>query len=222
MTDMISIDDRLAALEADNKALRAEVASLKSMQGRTAIPIPPIERGVTISNPTRPVAADLPDDRELKELREICRREFPAWCDSDGYVWAGRGTVTKEQNDTAWLSMFSSSLLAIANMRRLDKPDKKWATTHHVDTASDVLRRIGRPASELRVAPFTMACFCMNVPVSGVGLMGCSVSIGLSEYVGAPIEPGTWRETLKAGRFPNQFPLERRMAAPSPVQIRIG
>lgn len=57
--------------------------------------------------------------------------------------------------------------------------------------AGDVLRKIGKPASELRTAPFTLACLVMRVSVSGVGVPGASLSIGFSEYnIGKPVEPG--------------------------------
>jgi hypothetical protein len=171
--------------------LQAKVAELENMQGRKSIPAPR-EPQTTIFHPVAPVVSDLPNDRELQALRDLCRREFPAWCDSDGYYWSGRRVETpKEKNEAAWLSMLASSLLAISQMWMLDKPDKKYFVSHFVDLAGDVLRKIGKPASELRTAPFTLACLVMRVPVSGVGVPGVSVSIGFSEYnIGKPVEPG--------------------------------
>jgi hypothetical protein len=62
----------------------------------------------------------------------------------------------------------------------------------------DVLIRIGRRVRELEIPPLVCACLVMKVPVSGVGVSGASVSLGLSEWTGRAIDPGAWRQTLSA------------------------
>lgn len=216
--DMI---EELAALKAQVGALAARVAAIENLGGRKIIPAP-VEPVVMVTHPAAPVTTDLPDGKELQALRAICAREYPKWVDSDGFVFGRRGTVSKQENDLEWLLQFGRSILAISNMRVLDKPDKKRAVVGHVDAATDLLQRIGKPARELRMGPFCMACFVMGVPVSGLGLASCSISLGLSEYTGKPIAPGAWRSILRTCKLPAQFPVERVMETTSPVQITVG
>lgn len=83
-----------------------------------------VEPVVMVTHPAAPATTDLPDGKELQALRVICAREYPKWVDSDGFVFGRRGTVSKQENDREWLLQFGRSILAISNMRVLDKPDK--------------------------------------------------------------------------------------------------
>lgn len=157
---------------------------------------------------------------ELQALRDLCSREYPKWTESDGYVYGRRGTVSKEENDFEWLLQFGRAILAISNMHVLDKPNAKCVITAHVDDCAAVLRSLGKN-NELRVGPLVMACFVMHVPVSGLGIDGCSISIGLSDFVGRTVDPGAWRATLAAGRLPAQFGVERRFTPSAPIHIEV-
>jgi hypothetical protein len=212
------MSEDIAALKEQIATLQAKVAALEERGGRRVIPPPP-EPATRVFQPVATAAADLPDGKELQALRAICAREHPSWCDSDAYVFGRRGTVTKEENDREWLFQFERAILALSNMKALPKPDTKRTAGFHVDTALDILRSVGKHTSELRTAPFCMACFVMGVPVSGLGIATCSVSLGLSEYVGKPVEPGAWRAVLKAGRLPSQHRVERIIEQPSPVKF---
>jgi hypothetical protein len=68
-----------------------------------------------------------------------------------------------------------------------------------------------------------MAMMMLQVPVSGLGIDGCSISCGLAEHGGERIDPSAWRAVLLNGKLPAQHPVKRRiMAEPSPVVIRYG
>jgi hypothetical protein len=92
--------------------------------------------------------------------------------------------------------MLESSILALSHMCALPKPDKRYDTMHHVYTVKDVLIRIGRRLGELQPPPLVMACFVMRVPVSGVGVAGVSVSLGLAEWTGKPVDPAVETDAL--------------------------
>jgi hypothetical protein len=211
MTDLMSIDieQRLTQLEAENRALKAELADIRQNGIRKVIPAPPIEPAVKISSPVTPIAVDLPDGKQIAALIDLCRREFPAWCDSEGYCFGRRGSVSKEENDFEYTIQFAAAIRAISHMRVLDAPDLKRYVSTHVDAAYATLRAIGKPAHELRGSPFLMACFCMHIPVSGVGVEGASKSLGLSEHVGKPVDPSVWRAVLQAGKLPAQHAVEK-------------
>jgi hypothetical protein len=191
--DMI---EELAALKAQVGALAARVAAIENLGGRKIIPAP-VEPVVMVTHPAAPATTDLPDGKELQALRVICAREYPKWVDSDGFVFGRRGTVSKQENDREWLLQFGRSILAISNMRVLDKPDKTRPSSA-MSTPQLTCFNIGKSARELRMGPFCMACFVMGVPVSGLGLASCAISFGLSEYTGKPIAPGAWRSILRA------------------------
>ena len=168
---MPSIDNRLAALERDNRALRAEIAELKNMQGRKVLPVKQVEQAVTVTSPVTFRADSLPNAAELRFARKICAREYPAWCDSAGFVFGARLGPDKEACEHEWYAQFERDIFAVSNMRVLDKPDTKRLITAHIDACSGFLRSVGEPI-ELRIGPLLMAAFCMGVPVSGPGMTG--------------------------------------------------
>jgi hypothetical protein len=228
MTDLPTIDDRLEALERETATLRAENLALRSKltelaDGGLRRKIPEPREPVTrVISPVAQIKADLPPAAELQRLRDICALEYPAWTDSSGYVWAGRLGPDPGACEAEWLKQFSASILAITNMRVLEKPDHKRYVSAHTDAAEAILRSIGKPVSELRGAPFIMAALAMGIPTSGMGIMGSSVSLGLAEHVGKPANPSAWRAVLRAGRLPAQFAVERRIeSAPSAVRIDV-
>ena len=101
-------------------------------------------------------------------------------------------------------------------MRLLDRPDTHKAITSHIDTCADFLARI-RKSNELRIGPF----FVMGVPVSGMGIDCQSISIGLAEHVGKAVSPTAWREILRSGKLPIQFPVvvRNQPRSPSPAAV---
>jgi hypothetical protein len=202
--------DEISELKSQVAELTARIVQLEDRGGRKSIPAPP-EPVTRVITPVAPITVDLPDGKELQQLRDICANTYPAWVDSEGFVFGRRGGVSKEENDMEYLVQFAAAIRAISNMRVLDKPDTKRYVSWHVDTGCTVLRGIGKHVRELRAAPLIMASFVMGVPVSGLGISGASISLGLSEYVGKPVDPSAWRATLKAGRLPPQFAVETRI-----------
>lgn len=73
MSDMEAIDRRLDSLEAENAALRAEIAALK--QGRRVIPAP-VERSVVIATPPPVSTFPMPTAAELSQLIDAVGRRF--------------------------------------------------------------------------------------------------------------------------------------------------
>jgi hypothetical protein len=107
-------------------------------------------------------------------------------------------------------------------MRRLDRPDSKRYVSAHIEMGADFLARIGKQ-NELRVGPFMMACFCAgDVPISGVGIDGQSISVGLAEHAGKLANADAWRAVLSSGRLPNQVEVRIPMAPRSPSRVVIG
>jgi hypothetical protein len=123
---------RLAGL--DDRTLAACIKEIEEHGVRKKIP-PPLEPATTVTQIVAPIVSDLPDGKELQALRAICAREYPRWCDSDGYVIGRRGTVSREENDLEYLVQFSRAILAISNMKALDKPDTKRIAGFHADTS---------------------------------------------------------------------------------------
>lgn len=75
------VKQRLAALEADNATLRARADRLEHFQGRKIIPAP-VEPRTRVRTPPAIVALpiDLPNESELRALREICRASgYEVW-----------------------------------------------------------------------------------------------------------------------------------------------
>lgn len=201
------IEDRITALETENKTLKAEIAQLKGLQGRKVIPAPP-EPETNIYRPVEIVRADSPNEKELQALRGICRRQYPKFCDSDDFVWSR--PPDREACEREWIHQFGRSILALSGMKTLEKPDvRRYSVGSHIDIARELLMRVGKRTSEIRASVFCLACFCMNVPVSGVGVPESVISIGLSMKVGKPIAPDAWRSVLTAGKLPRQFAVER-------------
>jgi hypothetical protein len=153
------ITKRLEAIERENAELRAKVAALEGRDGRKSIPAPP-EPAVKISTPApAPVAEDLfPSGKELQLLRDICARELPAFCNSDGYVAGRRGTISKEENDFEFLLQFQRSILGISCLKMLPKPATKYTVSYFVEAARTELRARGKATNELRTAPFAAMC----------------------------------------------------------------
>lgn len=130
--------------------------------------------------------------------------------------------MDQDANDNEWLHQFGRSILALSAMKKLDKPDMKRTAGLFAQVARDRLRAVGKVTSEIRVSVFVMACFCMDVPVSGLDVPSCSVSLGLSEHdVGKPIDPAAWRAVLINERLPVQHRVER-IVEQAPSQVRVS
>jgi hypothetical protein len=224
MGDMESIDRRLDALEAENRALRAKIVELETHGARKKIPVAPPEPQARVLHPIIEIKPDLPSADELKRLRAICARDYPSFCESKGYVWQGRGERDKDADEAEYLLQLERSLLALSNMRKLPKPDAKRYASTFVDHAQMLLRSLGKYTQELRFAPFAMACFCMGVPISGLGIAQCTPSLGLTCFdgIGVAIDPGAWRSVLKAGRLPIQHRIERIVEMPPQTRVVYG
>lgn len=200
--------DEISELKSQIAALQTRLSTLEERGSRKVIPAPS-EPATTVTYTTPPVTLDLPDEAELLELREICRRAFPEWCSSQGFILTFArfyGEDDRRREEAEWLEQFLRAIIAISGMRRLEKPDTRRYLPAIIDMCTDHLRAIGK-TGDLRAGPFVMACFCMGVPVSGVGVAAASISIGLSRDIGAPADPSAWRHTLKARELPQQFPV---------------
>jgi len=153
MGDMITIDDRLAALEAENKELKAEVAQLKPFQGRKVLPEPaPLERGVTIYNPPTSSGFVMPDDEQLKRLGAIVIAKVPWVSDvlRPGF-WG-----TDDQRVTDWMKQYRASFMALGVFKRTEKPNHKVYLSWHISPVETYLRTIHN-FETLRSGPFLAA-----------------------------------------------------------------
>jgi hypothetical protein len=226
-TGMAGLEQRLAALESENKTLRSWLCALEPKPALA--PKRPVEMQTQVTHPVDVSPIEQPTEAEFRKLKAACMRQYPDWCKAEGFVFqrarlpngpACRPDV--EANNEEWFSQFKLAFLAISNMRRTDKPDLKRHVTAHIDAASALLARIGKK-SELRLGPFLMAAFCAaDVPIGGVGIEGASISIGLNEYVGKLPCPDAWKTVLSSGKLPAQYPVARPLALITAKALQAG
>lgn len=227
---LVALERGQAVLTAENRALRAKLVELGTRAGgprkgvpgdivdTRAAPRAFVEQQSRILHTVPQLSMDLPSDAELRQLRAICAREFPAMCTSDGFVESQRAPPDPEACEEEYLLQFSRSILALSGMRKLPQPNQRiYAVGQHLDHAKTLLRAAGKYTRELRGGPFVMACFVMDVPVSGLNVDGSVLCLGLAvgDGAGQAIPLGAWRETLKLGRLPRQHPVRWHASTPS-------
>jgi hypothetical protein len=229
MSDMVSIDNeiaelravvvRVAKIEAENAALRAEVAALKNMQGRrTAIPVHrPVERELTVTTPAPVSTFKMPTLDQLAKLLDIVGRHFPSLLSVDGPAFEGTSTERHKQ----YCEQFEGAFLAIGNMKRKDRPDTTVYLSYHIEVAESVLKSFGRPSMTIRGNAFLAACLAhFDVPVSSIGRQheGIVTEIGLHQYVGRPAGDA-WRRIIE-GAAPREVAVQRPPAAQIPARVQ--
>jgi hypothetical protein len=203
LSDMISIDDRLAALEervsvlnAENLALRSKVVDLESGGVRKRVP-PPSEPSTTVHYQL-PRASNFvaPTRAEAVALRTILGAQHPQLLNTDHLTTeSNRGADRKylqERAENAWFDQFELALRALsARLFVTDALDKKHAVGHFKDVCEGAVRR------DIGTMPFLAAVLATHqIKYSELFVDGYSISLGLSEYVGREIRADGWKQTL--------------------------
>ena len=200
--------DRIAQLESDLAALKAQVAPPAKIA-----PAMPIEDEGTRVFHIAPVSNFImPSASELKRLREIVLAKFPRLAPDMSDRWA-------DNNEVKFAKQFEAAFRAIAMMHRTEKPDKKRFPSYFIDHGDDLLRALG-PHAEIGPA-FTVGCLAHgDVPISDWRIDGVVLEFGLNIYrIGRPATDA-WKRVLATG---NTIAL---IAPPSsrnyPSNVRIG
>jgi hypothetical protein len=114
--EWLTLVNRVKALEHENIAIRAKLVELEEYGGRKRVPPPPAPPRPMITEFASPTTAgDLPNVAEMAKLRAICAREYPAFCSSNGFVWAR--VPDKDADEREWFYQFERAILALSNMR---------------------------------------------------------------------------------------------------------
>lgn len=138
------VEARLAALEAENGELRAEINLLRPRPAPE--PRPSDDEGIVRITTLAPTAPGfiMPPDDEMVRLREIVLQHYP--------LLAPHG----KEDEADFHQAFVISFKALGFMSRAAAPDYSRDPCFWVDHASEVIGRLGI-AGTLSLAPFTAA-----------------------------------------------------------------
>jgi hypothetical protein len=196
--------DRIAQLESDLAALKAQVAPPAPAKIAPAMPKP---EGTTVSFPVARSAFIMPSSDELRRLRDIVFANFAKLNVADGLVFRGDA----EQNSAEYFRQFCASFRALGALHRTEKPDRKHYLSHWIDTCEDMLKPMGN-STTLSGLPFLAAALAHgDIAYAGLFTEGCVAELGLNAFrIGKP--PGdAWRRVLSTGRvLPMVLPLASR------------
>jgi hypothetical protein len=209
---------RFAKIEAENAAMRAELAEIKARGGRKVLPAPPVEPVVKISHPIAASTFVMPSDAELGSLREIVCTKYPQLGESAGLVWRG----SREENEIEYFSTFKLAFLALGDMHRIEAPNRKRYVTHWSEEAEIWLRRRRGWAPTLRFGPFVTAVLAHgDIQFSGLFVDAQVLELGLSTYAGHAAS-GAWKKVLATGGLLPMSPAHMPMAPRSPARVIVG
>jgi hypothetical protein len=206
--------DRIAQLEADLAALKAQVAPAAPV--KAAQPKPIIEEGTRVINIAPRSEFIMPSTDELHRLRAIVAAKFPKLNVTDGLIFRGDA----EQNEQEYFKQFCASFRALGALHRTERPDRKRYVSYWIDTCEDLLKAVGNSTS-ISGLPFIAAALSHgDVCYSGLFVEGSVLELGLNSFgIGKPPRDA-WKRVLSTGHvLPMILPPASRNYAPPPFQI---
>jgi hypothetical protein len=175
---------RIASLEAENAALRAELARLRPPSARAAVFHPDDHTTITYMKN----AVVLPTKDELRRLEDIVYRTYPrlkAGGDSDS---------------------FRAAFHRLTYTRRAERLDAKRSLDFWVDQAEDWLKAQGYYPSRPATQSFVAACVAMGDIAFSHPSRFPSMILGITALPQFEALPGRWRAVLESGQAPTPVP----------------
>jgi hypothetical protein len=171
---------RIASLEAENAALRAELARLRPPPVPAAVS--DLDGPTTISTVKNRII--LPTRDELYRLEEMVYRAYPK---------------LKAGGDS---NSFRAAFFRLTYTRRAERLDAKRSLDWWVDQAEDWLKAQNYYPSRPADQSFVAACVAMGDIAFSTPAKFPSMSLGLTGLPQFEALPGRWRAMLASGRVP--------------------
>jgi hypothetical protein len=175
-----SDDARVAALKAENAALRAELERWRPPPVPGAVTYP--DGHTTISTVKNRII--LPTADELRRLEEIVYRTYPK---------------LKAGGDS---NSFRAAFFRLTYTRRAERLDNKRSLDFWVDQCEDWLKAQNYYPSRPADQSFVAACIAMGDIAFSDPSRFPSMSLGITALPQFEALPGRWHEVLASGRVP--------------------
>lgn len=155
-----------------------------------------------------PPAVPMPDDEQTKDLLDIVLRAYP-------------GLAPPAGHEDEYIKQFRLSLLPLAFMGRLEKPNRDYYPNVWRDKAQRWLRRFNYPTSDLSLFSFIAACVASDIVTAPIVNREQYVELGLHDGGGDPVV--AWPDVLQRRRVrtPRELPSSRLKPLQSPIRPTI-